>query len=131
MNRRHQLENIIIGTLLESNGERNYFEDCRSILTGDMFQDETNRRIYGLVSDMNRKGKVNTDPCSIFDEYGADVLDIVADMTQLCTEWSFVYLKTLYNERCFICSCTDGIKYQRTCVEFVDYVKQFVSFVYR
>lgn len=131
MNRRQQLENIIIGTLLESNTERNFFEDCRCIVTQDMFSDEKNRRIYGLVSKMNGNGKVCTDPCSIFIEYGAAILDIVADMTELCTEWSFIHLKTLYNETCFIKSCTDGIRYERTCVEFVDYVKQFVSNVYK
>lgn len=129
MTRREQLENIIIGTLLESNGMRNFFDDCRS-LSADMFQNETNIRIFGYVREMNLKGKVCTDPCSIFEEYGEAVVDIVADMCGICTDCSFIHLKTEYNEKHYLASCVFGVEYKRTDVQFVDYVTQFIKVVY-
>ena len=131
MSRRQQLENIIIGTLLESNDERNYFDDCKCLVSQDMFLNEVNRRIYGLVWEMNAKGMACTDPLSIFNEYGEKVVDICADMIEVCTNYSFIHLKTEYNERRFISSCISGTDYVRTNVQFIDYVKQFVNLVYK
>lgn len=131
MSRRQQLENIIIGTLLESNDERNYFDDCKCLVSQDMFLKEVNRRIYGLVWEMNAKGMACTDPLSIFNEYGEKVMDICADMMEVCTHYSFIHLKTEYNERRFIRSCIAGTDYVRTNVQFIDYVKQFVNLVYK
>ena len=130
MNRRQQLENIIVGTLLESNAERNYFDDCRSTVTSGMFLDETNRRIYVLISEMNNKGMTNTDPCSIFTEYGEAVLDIVSRMCELCTEYSFIHQKFMYNEWQYFKSCITDSYYEPTSVQFEDYVKQFIKSVY-
>lgn len=130
MNRRQQLENIIVGTLLESNAERNYFDDCRSTVTSGMFLDETNRRIYVLISEMNNKGMTNTDPCSIFTEYGEAVLDIVSRMCELCTEYSFIHKKFVYNEWQYLKSCITDRYYEPTSVQFEDYVKQFIKSVY-
>lgn len=130
MSRKEQLENIIIGTLLESTERRNYFDDCRCVLTADMFINEKNRKIYNIVSDMNRQGKVNTDPCTIFEEYGEAVSDIVYDMVALCTDYSFLHLKTEYNERLFLHSCMTGEDYKRNDVQFSDYVRQFIINVY-
>lgn len=129
MTRREQLENIIIGTLLESNEMRNYFDDCRC-LSPDMFLNVTNRRIFGYVREMNLKGKVCTDPCSILEEYGEAVVDIAADMCDVCTDYSFIHLKMDYNERHFLASVAYGVEQTRTDVEFVDYVKQFIKLVY-
>jgi len=131
MSRRQQLENIIIGTLLESNDERNYFDDCKCLVSQDMFLNEVNRRIYGFVWEMNAKGMACTDPLSIFNEYGEKVMDICADMMEVCTYYSFIHLKTEYNERRFIRSCIAGTDYVRTNVQFIDYVKQFVNLVYK
>ena len=130
MNRRQQLENIIVGTLLESNAERNYFDDCRSTVTSGMFLDDTNRRIYGLISEMNNKGMTNTDPCSIFTEYGEAVLDIVSRMCELCTDYSFIHQKFMYNEWQYLKSCINDRYYEPTSVQFEDYVKQFIKSVY-
>lgn len=130
MNRRQQLENIIVGTLLESNAEKNYFDDCRSTVTSGMFLDETNRRIYVLISEMNNKGMTNTDPCSIFTEYGEAVLDIVSRMCELCTEYSFIHQKFMYNEWQYLKSCINGRYCEPTSVQFEDYVKQFIKSVY-
>ena len=58
MDRRQQLENIIIGTLLESTWRHNYFDDVKCLVSVDMFRDETNKRIYGLIWEMNSRGMV-------------------------------------------------------------------------
>lgn len=125
MDRRQQLENIIIGTLLESTYERNYFDDVKSLVSQDMFLDETNRRIYGLVWEMNAKGMESTRPSDIFDEYGADVADICADMCELCADYSFLYLNTKYREQRYLSGCK-----ARKDVTFSDYVNQFVIMSY-
>ena len=130
MTRQQQLENIIIGTLLESTEDKNFFDDCRCVLTADMFINETNRRIYKIVSDMNRNGKAATDPCSIFEEYGEAVADIAADMVELCTDYSFIHLKTQYNEQQFINAALIGEDYKRSNVQFSDYVRQFITNLY-
>ena len=127
MSRRDKIENIIIGTLLESNGERNYFDDCRSCVTADMFNDPTNRRIYGIIEEMNASGNACTDPCSIFTLYGENVLDIVTVMADRMAEDSFIHLKIDYNERRYIASLATGSHYKPTDVTFADYVNQFIK----
>lgn len=130
MNRRDKLENIIIGTLLESNTERNFFDDGCSVLTSDMFKDDVNRRVFMLISEMNRKGKVNTTPCDIFEEYGEKVADIVPRMCELVTDYSFIYLKTKYNEERYLMNEFYGMEMKYTDVYFGDYVKRFIKVVF-
>ena len=129
MNRRQELENIIIGTLLESNEERNYFDDCR-MLTADLFQDETNRRLFSVISDMNKNGQYCTDPCTIFQERFEDVKDIYIQMVGLCTDYSFIHKKMQFNERQFLLGCVDGQEHKKTDIQFEDYVDQFLKTVY-
>ena len=125
MDRRQQLENIIIGTLLESTWRHNYFDEVKNILSVDMFQDETNRRIYGLIWEMNQRGMKETTPSDIFAEYGASVVDIAADMCDLCADYSFIHLNTKYREDCFL----SGVN-SRKDVTFEDYVNQFIVMSY-
>lgn len=120
MDRRQKIENIIIGTLLESKGDYNYFDDCRS-LTPDMFLDEVNKRIFTLIVEMNMQGKVKTTPCDIFEEYGEKVMDIVPRMCELVTDFSFIHLKVEYNERQYLHNSI-GL----TDVSFTDYVNRFM-----
>ena len=129
MNRRQELENIIIGTLLESNEDRNYFDDCR-VLTPELFHDETNRRLFTIIADMNANGKQCTDPCTIFKERFDEVSDIYIQMVDLCTDNSFVHKKMEYNERQFILGCLDGLEHKQTDIQFDDYVNQFLKLVY-
>lgn len=129
MSRRQYLENIIIGTLMESDAERNYFDDCK-VLLPDMFKDETNRRIYEIVAEMNGRGMTDTSPFNIFKEYGNAVLDMVPRMGDLLIDYSFIHLKTSYNEKRFIAGMRDGKDYGYTNVEFADYVTQFLKLVY-
>lgn len=127
MNRKQQLENIIIGTLMESNTERNYYDDCRNIITSDMFADADNRRIYGIIAEMNARGIVCTDPCSIFTAYGAEVMDIVAVMADRMAEYSFIHLKCQHNERQYLASLIYDTKPVYTDVRFSDYVLAFIK----
>lgn len=125
MDRRQQLENIIIGTLLESTWRHNYFDDVKCLVSVDMFRDETNKRIYGLIWEMNSRGMVETTPSDIFAEYGASVVDIAADMCDLCTDYSFIHLNTKYREEQFLKGCKG-----RKEVTFGDYVNQFIIMSY-
>lgn len=130
MTRRQQLENIIIGTLLESTEEDNYFLECGCSVSEYMFEDPVNRQIYKLVADMNRRGKVHTSPWSLLMEYGREALDIAPDMCERCMKYSFVALKTKYNEDCYMASLIDGLDYGYTNVQFSDYVNNFLTLVY-
>lgn len=126
MTRREKIENIIIGTLLDSTDEDNFFEDCRSCVTEDMFKDEANRRIYALIADMNAKGKHITSPYDIVEEYGEEVLDLCQAMSDKVTEYSFIHLKTQYNEGQYLREQSYGIEARYTNVQFVDYVRQLI-----
>ncbi len=129
MTRREKLENIIIGTLLDGNARHDYYKDCRSCISSSMFQDETNRRIFDLIVDMREKGNVETDPCSILSTYGEAVTDLAIPMAERCAKYSFLWLKTDYNEKRYIASLITGEEYEFTDVEFTDYVNQFISLV--
>ena len=130
MSRRDYLEKIIIGTLLESDEYKIYFDDCRCVISPEMFRDDVCRRIYGYIVAMNKEGKTDTRPSSILEVYGDDVVDIVADMVELCTDYSFIHLKTEYNEKRYLAHAATGIIYGRTDVQFSDYVTQFIKLSY-
>ena len=124
MSTRQRIENIIIGTLLDLG---DHYDDCRGYITDDMFRDETNRRIYGMIVKMKSEGCKHTDPCSIFDRFGEDVADIVARMCELCSEFSFECRKIRYNETVFISNSLKGTEYPVTNIEFIDYVRRFIN----
>lgn len=129
MTRREQLENIIIGTLLDGNARHDYYADCKSVITSSMFKDENNRRIFELIVDMREKGNTETDPCSILSTYGEAVMDLSIPMAERCAKYSFLWLKTDYNEKRYIASLITGEDYEFTDVEFVDYINQFINLV--
>lgn len=129
MSRRANIEKIIIGTLLESKGNENYYDYC-SCLVADMFQDATNRRIFELIADMNAMGMKETTPYDILKEYGEKVMDIVCDMVDLCTDYSFIKLKTDYNELRYLENLMLGVNHKGTNVTFIDYIKIFAQLAY-
>lgn len=124
---RERLENIIIGTLLESTADDNYYTDCRCCVTEDMFMDATNRRIYHYVSEMQAGCKSDTRPSDIFAEYGAEVVDIIQDMMDKVINYSFLYLKWLINEGSYLYQLNTGVKVRYTNVMFSEYVNAFVK----
>lgn len=130
MSRRQEIENIIIGTLLESTAEENYYVHCRCCISADMFIEEANRRIYGLIADMNAKGKPATTPSDIFAEYGESVMDILDAMVDKVVNWSFIHKKVQYNEYWWVESQLSGCEHKRTEVTFLDYINYFVKMVF-
>ena len=126
MSTRQRLENIIIGTLLDNN---NHYEDVRGYVTEDMFRDTTCRRIFGLITEMRNDGAGLTDPYSIYQRYGMQVADIIPQMCQLCTDYSFDFMKLRYNEERYLDSLLFCCTYRTTNVEFIDYVTKFVNIV--
>lgn len=130
MTRRQEVENIIIGTLLSSDSQDNFFESCRCCITEDMFSDEVNRRLFRMVSEMNKAGNPETDPYSILMTYGDEVKDIVYRMCELSCEFSFLHKKTQYNERQFLIWVSYGFKPNYTHVTFDDYVNRFIQLVF-
>lgn len=126
MSKRQRLEKIIIGTLLDI---RDHYDDVRGYVTEDMFSDSTCRRIYGLIVQMRNEGAEHTDPNSIFKRYGEAVADIIPQMVQLCSEYSFEWMKVRYNEKQFIGSLYFCTACQVTDIEFIDYVKHFINLV--
>lgn len=132
MSRRDELECIIIGTLLDSKAEHNFYEECNSCLTKDMFCDTTNQRIYGLIAQMNEEGKVKADPVSIFEHFGDKVKDILLRMMELVTDWSMIYKRCKYNEEQWLNeNFGNGKKAKYTDVSFATYLSSFIKMAYR
>jgi hypothetical protein len=123
---RQRVENIIIGTLLESAGADNYYDEC-TMLTPDMFLDDTNRRVFALVSDMNRNGKTATTLYDVYAEYGDAVADIVPRMAELVCDFSFIHLKTEYNEKRYLANINSPVEYRPTEVKFSTYVNKLIQ----
>lgn len=122
-----RLEKIIAGTLLESGFRVNYFDECRCCITADMFTDKVCRRVFSIVSDMNSEGLTETDPKSIFEKYGAEVLDILPDMLDLVVDYSFVKLKMEHNEKIFRVASANGTIPMYSYKTFMDYVSAFLK----
>lgn len=130
MNRAQEIENIIIGTLLCSTEEENYFDSCRNCVTDDMFMDSVNRSIFRMVSEMNSKGMRRVNPLTLLNTFGARCSDICYRMCELSVNYSFLHRKTQYNERQFLLWAGYGMKPQYTDVSFDDYVTCFLNNAY-
>ena len=126
MSRRIELENIIIGTLLDDVGDEHYVNDCRSFITKEMFEDETNRTLYGYIMELSAKGE-DYSPLGIYSHYGQSVTDLVPAMVEKVTDYSFVHKKSLYNERQWLGSQVFGVKPAYTDIRFSDYVMAFIK----
>lgn len=130
MNRRQQLENILIGTLLESTEERNFYLECCCMVTEDMIQDGANTRIYHIIADMNAKGMQDTRPTTIFETYGDSVIDLLPDMTERCANDSIIEKKMQYNKVEYLKAYNEDRAPRYTDVDFTVYVTEFLKFVY-
>lgn len=130
MNRRQQLENILIGTLLESTEERNFYLECCCMVTEDMIQDGANRRIYHIIAEMNAKGMQDTRPTTIFETYGDSVIDLLPDMTERCANDSIIEKKMQYNKVEHLKSYNEDRAPRYTDVDFTVYVTEFLKYVY-
>lgn len=126
MGRKVELENIIIGTLLDDVGDEYYIDECRSCITKDMFSDQVNKRIYDLVMEQYAKGE-DTTPLGLYQAYGQSVVDIIPDILEKVTDYSFTHKKSFYNKRQWLAAEIFDIIPQFTDIQFSDYVNAFVQ----
>lgn len=129
MSRREQIENIIIGTLLNSDNQNNYYENVKFCVTADMFTDDRRKEIFNIVAEMNVKGLTRTWPDAIFDfQEHKTSKELLAYMVELATDWFFYAKKVEYNERIF---WTDSSPHKHfTNVTFDDYVSRFIKIAF-
>ena len=127
MTRRQQIESIIIGTLLNSINGKNYYENCKSCITSDMFQSGENAKIYETIAEMSNNGKTDFSPyhLAMFNER---LLDIASYMCYLATDFYFEDKKARYNAMCYFYS--NGKRPEYTRVSFDDYVSRFIQIVF-
>jgi hypothetical protein len=130
MSRKQEIECIIIGTLLCSTEDDNFFKSCKSCVTEGMFTDEVNRRIYKMVAEMNAQGMPDVNPLTIYEKYGEAVRDICYRMCELSSQYSFIHRKCQYNERQFLLYHGYGQVPHYTNVTFDDYVNRFIQDYY-
>jgi hypothetical protein len=130
MSRKQEIECIIIGTLLCSTEEDNFFSCCECSVTEGMFADEVNRRIFRMVAEMNAQGMKEVNPLTVYERYGKEVEDICYRMCELSSQYSFLHRKTQYNERQFLLYHGYGYTPHYTEVKFDDYVNRFIQDYY-
>lgn len=126
MDRREQIERIIIGTILNSVIGNDYMKDCRSCITADMFRDERHKRIYSDVLFMKDTGYVDISPKDLLD-FDSSLVDLTSYMCELATEEYFEIKKFYYNRRL---SYQDTTRPNYTRVTFGDYITKFIQLVY-
>lgn len=130
MDRREQIERIIIGTLLSSDSQLNFYNYVKCSITSDMFRDNRNRRLFEMITEMNQQGIVDTNPYNIYMKYGEAVTDLLYYMCENAMEWCYFHRKVEYNERQWLIYQSYGIRPKYTNVTFEDYINRFITLVF-
>lgn len=125
MDRRQEIENIIIGTLLNECDNRDWYKDCRYCLSLDMFKDERNRQIYSTIKEMKDKGLKDTTPYDIV-TFSKGLQNLAVYMCDLAFSFYFEIKKLNYNLIRMYLNRNDY-----TSVEFSDYVTKFIQLSFR
>lgn len=127
MNRRQEIESIIIGTILNSFNGDDYLINCKSCITADMFSDERNKVIYSKAIEMSKSGLKEITPQTML-QYDSDMTSLLPYILDLATDWNFVVKKAEYNSNVYY---TDHSKTPRyTMVKFDDYITRFIKLVF-
>lgn len=114
MTRREQLENIIIGSLI--NDFNRYWPEVRDCVTEDMMG-ERNGRLYRRMTEISANGKTPTlEMLTDGDDW--------KDIALLAIDNDFAAKKAEYN----ICQHLGGNPPRYTDVEFVDYVNAYLTY---
>lgn len=129
MTRRQEIENIIIGTILNNYCGEDYFSDCKSCITANMFSDERNRMIYNKAIEMRNAGHLNITPFDVV-KYDTAMFELAPYMCELSVYWYFLSKKVDYNERQWLWSLSHDYKPRYTEVTFSDYVNRFIQIVF-
>lgn len=127
MTRRQEIENIIIGTLLNT-FDTDWFADCSYCITADMFTDGRNARIYSAIREYRKAGDKAITPYHLC-EFDNEMLSLAVYMEDLATDFYFLVKKVNYNERVWIAREFEGKRCRYTDVKFSDYVGKFLEMV--
>jgi hypothetical protein len=126
MTRREELERIIIGTLLNSFGDANWYDSCKSCITEGMFSDERNRRIYSTIQRMKKDIFSDITPLDVIN-YDPSLSDLSVYMCELAGDWYFEIKKYYYNRKLLYSNVPNP---KLTRVTFQDYITRFVTLVF-
>lgn len=127
MTRSQEIENIIIGTLLNSFDTDDWFMDCAICITVDMFEDSRNAKIYSTIAAMHKVGLNMTTPIDVFEFGNEETKSFVDYMVELASNYHYLVKKCYYNESVWIERMINGKRYRYTEVKFSDYVSKFVQ----
>lgn len=127
MDRRQQIENIIIGTLLNDTEDFDWYSECKSCISPSMFQEARNMRIYTTIAQMKSRGLESTTPADIM-EYDKGMADLAGYMFDIAIDNHFYTKKARYNSNLYYTCPERHPNY--TQVTFTDYVNRFVKLVY-
>lgn len=127
MTRRQEIENIIIGTLLNT-FDTDWLADCSYCITADMFTDERNATIYSAIIEYRKTDDKSITPYHLC-EFDKELLPLAGYMVELAGDYYFLAKKVDYNERVWIARQIDCKRYRYTDVKFTDYVEKFLEMV--
>lgn len=127
MTRRQEIENIIIGTLLNT-FDTDWFADCSYCITADMFTDERNAKIYSSIIEYRKTGDKVITPYHLC-EFDNNLLSFAWYMAELAGDYYFLIKKVNYNEKVWFARQIESKRYRYTDVKFTDYVAKFLEIV--
>lgn len=127
MTRRQEIENIIIGTLLNT-FDTDWFADCRYCITTDMFADERNAKIYSAICEYRKTSNKIITPYHLC-SFDKNLFSIATYMAELAGEYYFLAKKVNYNESVWLLRELNGERYRYTDVKFSDYIGKFIEMV--
>lgn len=125
MTRQQEIENIIIGTLLNT-FDTDWFADCSYCIMANMFKDERNAKIYSVICEYRKIGDKVITPHHLC-EFDKNLFQIIEYMTEIANNYYFLVKKVIYNENIKIARLVYGKRYRYTDIKFVDYVAKFLE----
>lgn len=125
MTRRQEIENIIIGTLLNT-FDTDWLADCSYCITANMFTDERNARIYSAICEYRKAGENVITPYHLC-KFNKDMTQFAVYMVELSLDYYFLVKKVCYNERVWITRSISGVRCRYTDIKFSDYVAKFLE----
>lgn len=125
MSRLQEIENIIIGTLLNS-FDIDWLVKCSFCITADMFKDNRNSKVYSAILEFRKTGKTEITPLNLY-SFDESLFPLISHMITLATDCYFLVKKLNYNENVRLARYFLGKQYRYTDVSFTDYVNKFID----
>lgn len=125
MSRLQEIENIIIGTLLNS-FDIDWFAECSFCITSDMFKDDRNSKIYSSICEFRKAGNIEITPLGLYN-FDNSLSPLIGHMITLASDFYFLVKKSNYNEGVRLARRFEGKQYRYTDVSFKDYVTKFLD----